>query len=160
MTYELLLMKTMHRTGVDDPEVVQRSIESTIRVLGQRLRPLEKDMLAKLLPDRLARELIHQGYDAPFSVHDFYVRVAEDTGLRLGFAKEHAEVICEIIAEILDDESYEALYQALPTEWMRLMTPYYSSRSSRTQRQRNAYNSFRRTLASGRGGSTNPLYEG
>lgn len=103
-----------------DSEVEAASI-ATVRALGEELLDDERSWLVAELPQELAQALT-QGHGEPAAAHartpdkrDFFKRVAHHERVTLSRAVEHAEVVCQTLAEVASPETVEHLKKHLPT---------------------------------------------
>jgi len=86
-------------TGLTDREHIERAIEATMEVLAEY----------RLAPD----------YDP----ERFYHQISEREGTPLGSAMEHAQVVLQVIAEMMSEEDRQRLIHHLPDEMEALLRP-------------------------------------
>lgn len=86
-------------TGVSDREHVERAIEATMEVLAEY---------------ELGRD---------FDPARFYHQISEREGTSVGFAMEHAQVVLQVVAEMIGEEDRQQLVRHLPEELEELVRP-------------------------------------
>ncbi len=85
-------------------------------------------------------------------------RIAHRAGVPVGFAREHAQVVCQVLSEAVGVEGRQHLRVHLPRAMADLFTPRATSSPPPTHiHPHHVEPGEGRTLASGRPGSTNPL---
>ncbi|PRQ09370.1 hypothetical protein ENSA7_08970 [Enhygromyxa salina] len=132
-----------------------QAVTATFAAIGRCLdarEPLALVDVAAMLPPRFAT-LIREGARAggPAS---FLQAVAEHERVTVGFAKEHAQVVCETFAGMLDERRLIALRERLPPEVSNLLQP---APRPVTRPPTPPSPPTGHTLANGRPGSTHPL---
>lgn len=153
MTHEEMIQRISDRTGLDSREA-ERAAFAVLSVVGERLSRRAAEELAGELPIRIGGFLFGRDHGGEFDLQELYARVAAREDVRLGFAIEHATVVCETVAEALSAGALYGLRQALPEEMARLFAA--QPRAPRFERIR--VDARRRTLAEGRPGSSRPIY--
>ena len=106
-------------TGIADAGAIRRIGRAVTSVLLEELPAVDAGWLAAMLP------LVWVGYTrrgpaAQDRLEDFYDRVAVREGIDLGFAREHAQSCCRVLAEAFDDDTRQRLTNRLPDELARL----------------------------------------
>jgi uncharacterized protein (DUF2267 family) len=159
MDYQAFIELVMARGAIADRAVAERTLEATLTVLRQRLDATEARLLADALPAELAQYLRPGGDGGPFGLGEFYDRIWRLEGSPRGFAVEHAQVVCQLVAEALSEDHRHRLQRHLPPDFAALFTPRKPAPPppehvlpARDPREG-------RTLASGRPGSAHPLSE-
>jgi uncharacterized protein (DUF2267 family) len=161
MTYDAIAREVQRRAGLTNAEETERAIYVTLRALGERLNEAEAQALASGLPDALAMHFGQARHECDFGVDELYDRVARREGIPLGFGKEHAQSVCQILGESLELEQREQLTSHLPPDFAELFEP----RPIPTPCSRPAHIDAPvgpgegTTLATGRSGSRHPLSE-
>jgi uncharacterized protein (DUF2267 family) len=123
MKQERFVEEVMQRAGFQQPAMASLAIDATLEILGQRLTAGEVQELSHQLPGALGQTLRRGPHGGTFGRDELYRRVSRREGVRLGFAVEHAQVVCQVLAEGIDDELRERLHHRLPPEISELITP-------------------------------------
>lgn len=123
MKQEQFVENVMGRAGFQQPAMASLAIDATLEALGQRLTAAEVHELADQLPAALGQALGRGPHGGTFGRDELYRRVSRREGVRLGFAVEHAQVVCQVLAEAIDDELRERLHRRLGPEISELLTP-------------------------------------
>lgn len=118
-------------TGLTDREHIERAIEATMEVLAEYRLASEYD------PER------------------FYHQISEREGTSLGFAMEHAQVVLQVIAEMMGEEDRQRLIRHLPDEMESLLRPPKREPGLPPR----GHVGSGHTLATARPGSAHPLAE-
>lgn len=162
ITASRLKQNVMVRGGFTRPERVDRAIDATLQALGERLAPLPARTLRKQLPPEVARKLDVSEAAEDTTVRRFYERVSELESERIGIGIEHAQVVCQILGELIDQEARAHLRSNLPPGIGELFAPRRraTTKDIPTLRAHAVAAGFGSTLASGRPGSLTPLSEG
>jgi len=162
MTYDAIAGEVQRRAGLTSEEETERVLDVTVRAIGERLTASEAHALANGLPEALAMRLESARYERDFDVDEFCDRVARREGVSLGFGREHAEAVCQVIGEALEPEQRTRLTSHLPPDFAALFEP----RTTPMPPARPAHIDppvtlgEGRTLATGRFGSRHSLSEG
>lgn len=161
MSYERFIDAVSWRCGFEERAPAERAVEATLRVLAERLDEADARAVARQLPPRLASLMRADEHGAEFGLADLYDRVARLEGVNRSFAAEHAQVVCQVLCDYLDDEGRKHLRVHVPPEIADLFTPRPPAAPLRAEdRPRHrAPPGSGRTLASGRPGSSRPLSE-
>jgi uncharacterized protein (DUF2267 family) len=156
MDYERLVNRVQHRTGLERPELAGMAVSATMSALARALEPEDLSLVASILPAPLSDQL--RGAASSNGTVPFLADVAEHEQVGLGFAKEHAQVVCETLAGELEPGALQRLKQAVPPEVAKLLVPYEAPPEARPKpaQPREPH----RNLAEGRPGSAEPLAEG
>lgn len=158
MRYEAFIDEVCWRAGLqDDRALAERGVAATLEMIGERLPSVDANGVADHLPAPLGAAIRRRRRHGEFAVEELFEHVREAEGVGLGFAVEHARVVCQVLAEILDAEGRTHLQHGLPPEWVTLFTP----RESVTPEPPppGPPPGHGSTLASGRPGSRRPLSE-
>jgi uncharacterized protein (DUF2267 family) len=149
-----LVSKVAELGGFAGRHEAMRAVRATVLAIGERLRDDERALLARDLPPSTHLALERCGYEGDFPLEQLYVRVARHEGVQLGFAVEHAKIVCRALGETLPGESLARLRRevgpAFAALFDRLPPIPTIPRSTSTAGS---------TLASGRDGSRHPLSE-
>lgn len=162
MGIERFVEEVQRRTGLATPELSRRAIQVTLGALRQRLVDDEAAALARELPEPFAQLMRGGAYDADFTVEDLYYRVHEREGVPVSFAAEHAQAVCQVLAEEIDGETLTRLRKHLSADYAALLEPRPVERAPR-EPERHVHDDDPHgdgsTLADGRLGSHRPLSE-
>ncbi len=118
-------------TGLSDREHIERAIEATMEVLT------EYELATEYAPER------------------FYHQISEREGTSLGFAMEHAQVVLQVIADMIGEEDRQRLLRHLPDEMEGLLRPPVREAALPPR----GHPGQGHTLAAARPGSQHPLAE-
>jgi uncharacterized protein (DUF2267 family) len=151
-----ILEEIAWRAALDLPQA-ERALAATMTTLGERLLPLDASFLAAQLPEELATYLRERERPGDFDLDELYRRVAEREGSRPEFGREHAVVVCRVVARHMGRGPREALRSRLPEDFAELLTP--PPRAERGPPAARMPRAREGTLATGRPGSRRPLFE-
>jgi uncharacterized protein (DUF2267 family) len=162
MTYEELVAEVQRRGGLESVDEAARAVAVTARVLGECLVPDEAGPLAAVLPEPVAARVRAGVHTHDFDVEEMYDRVARGEGSGRRFGAEHAQVVCQVLAESMPEPLRLRLQRHLGPSYaplFELRSP--SSRPARPLRVSPPVDAGRgSTLATGRPGSSRPLAVG
>ena len=152
--YELFLTQIAGHTGLAAAEC-ESAARAVLVVLGTMLPDaLGKDVRASLPPPLDQALGPRAAASAPAGVDAFFTAIAEAEDLPVGFAKEHAGVVCQSLVEFLSAETLSRLVSALGPELGALFR-----RRERPISPARPLHDKRETLSSGRPGGEHPLSE-
>lgn len=146
------------RRGCTDPEVGGADAKATLATLGERLPDEESRTLAELLPDRMGMALRVRKQPSSFDLAEFFDRVRQREGTSLGFAREHAQVVCRVVGEVLSEDALRAFDRVLPEPFAELFHPPASDEEPAEYGLAKVAQ-HHHSLATGRPGSQHPLSE-
>ncbi len=169
VSYDQFMQELERLAALESHEAADRAVRATLRTLGERLLVDERHIVAEQLPQTLAREVLFPERAGVFGAHEFFERVARREGVDVGFALEHAQSVCEVLAAVLDTtvlkrlrselgDSFAELFPRWDMETLVYHGPHsmdYPQRQEKSSRTRRT--SHGRTLATGRPGSTRSL---
>jgi len=136
------------------------AIQLTLEVLGTHLPDPHAKEVARRLPERIAQFLRRERFENDVEPDEFYREIAQRAGVPIGFAREHAQVVCQVLAEAVGVEGRQHLRVHLPRAMADLFTPRGASSPPPSHIHPHRVEPGEgRTLASGRPGSTNPVSE-
>jgi uncharacterized protein (DUF2267 family) len=119
---EELIAAIRDNSDLDDPEAVERAAHATLTVLGLRLAGGEPIDLGNQQPTSLARSLAAVGEGEQFSLDEFYDRVGQLEGVGHDDARRHARAVMAGVRAAVDDNEWENMLAALPTEYADLVS--------------------------------------
>jgi len=137
------------------------AIQVTLEMLGKHLPTAHAAQVARRLPEDIAQFLRNSRYENDVEPDQFYREVAERAGIPVGFAREHAQVVCQVLAEAVGVEGRQHLRVDVPRAMAELFTPRRTSSPPPPPHfhPHLVEPGQGHTLASGRPGSTNPVSE-
>jgi uncharacterized protein (DUF2267 family) len=153
---ESLLQASMSRSALGDRELALRAVASTLEALGECLSPHDAEQLATSLPLDLAQAVGRARWHRAADAEEFFAVVSAKEGVRLGLAIEHAQAVCEALAEYLDPEVRIQLERHLPSE---LAVLFEARKVECDGPPPSPALGLEETLASGRPGSRRPISE-
>lgn len=157
--FQVLLEKVKRLAGLDTTRQAAAALRATLAVLGQRLPQPERDAFGRALPERARVWLQARRFRGEFDVPELFDRVRRAEGVTLGFAREHAEVVCRVCGAVLPDELRQRLERELPPSWSELFFPPAVPEAEGAPPGRPSPGNLRRTLATGRPGGSHPMSE-
>jgi len=123
MNQERLVDEVMKRAAFQQPAMASLAIDATLEVMGQRLSAAEARALMAELPTNIGQSLARGPHGGCFDRDELYRRVSRREGVRLGFAVEHSQVVCQVVAEALSEPARTRLQQTLPPDIAALIAP-------------------------------------
>lgn len=114
------------RADLDTRDQAVAAAESTLSVLGERLRGEATDALADELPENFAASVESLGDEAAgFSPDEFveWVREAEReqaAGLDVSTIRLHVQAVLESLSQSVDGDTWNVVRSQLPSEYERL----------------------------------------
>lgn len=158
MRYAQLIERVVALAGLQQASEAERAVEATLPSLAEVLAADDAEALRRGLPAQASRWL---QFDTPAAgrlsddVEAFYARVAERSGLDLGYAREQAQAVLVAVGEIADQDVVHRVTRHLGPGLAALFTAPHEGlgappRSARTPGATS-------TLAEGRPGSQHPV---
>ncbi|MEU8346178.1 DUF2267 domain-containing protein [Spirillospora sp. NPDC048832] len=115
MKHQELVSAVRDSTYIDCPEHAERAVQATLRVLGDRLAGGESADLASRLPPAITQALPEQGGAEPFTLEEFYRRVADHAGISDGRqARRHARAVLAALKASVTHRQFDHLVAQLP----------------------------------------------
>jgi uncharacterized protein (DUF2267 family) len=149
-----LLDEVMWRAAIPDPHAAETAVEATLEALGERLSARDAGAFAECLPPAFAAALLRLARHTAPKPAALYARVAVTEGVSAGLAVEHAETVCNVLAEVLGPEERLFLQRRLPPDWAALFLP--RPRAQESPSPPGPVPGHGHTLATGRPGSSVP----
>lgn len=140
----------------EDDDAAARARDATLRALRRGLTDDDADWLALDLGPELAAPLLRGVYVGDVSLEPFYRWVARFAGLRRGVAREQAQVVCRVLAELLSPSTVARLQRCLPELAALFAQPELEQPASEPHHLRDEP-APDHTLAGGKPGSERPL---
>ncbi|MGM0557095.1 MAG: DUF2267 domain-containing protein [Myxococcota bacterium] len=104
------------RTGLDETAAMAAA-EATLQTLGEIVPQKARKHIQKKLPEDLEAALTRGEAGQDFDLDTFYARVAKREGVAMGFGMEHAQAVCQALAEQLDNEDRVFIEKRLPEDF-------------------------------------------
>ncbi len=123
MDYAEFLHQVRTRTGLAHDREARRAAAATLEILGQHLPGNDRDAVCRQVPAEIAQLLRRRHYDGDIEADDFFELVSELEGVGIGFALEHAEVVCQVLADAVDAEGRRHLTVNVLPSLARLFEP-------------------------------------
>ena len=114
VTEDELTHRIVELAGLDTEDEGLCALRATLAALGEGMPPHERRTLAEALPMRLGVALEMRRYEGPLELPEFFDHVRRREGTSLGFAREHAQVVCRVLGEALPDDVHAYLDRVLP----------------------------------------------
>ncbi len=153
MTHAEFLSQVAGRTGLEAPGEADRATRAVLEAVGARLTRQDRRVLAEDLPAPLTDMLWSGPPGQDFGLEELHARVAEREHVREGFAVEHTDTVCQVLAEALSPAALHRLQENLPGPLAALFTPREPSKRF----EHVHLEPGRQTLAEGRPGSQHPV---
>lgn len=116
METNAFLQSIRGRTGLDEPGAIAAA-EATLQTIGEIMPGEDLEHLEKALPSGIEAQLHQTRSGQDYDLDTFYARVAKREGVALGFGMEHAQAVCQALAEQLDTDDRVFVQQRLPQEF-------------------------------------------
>lgn len=162
MDFDRFVHDVTVRAGLNREEAVT-AVGAVLEALGACIEEQRRSRIAERLASPLDRMLLGAPpQDAPSrpgaGIEGLYSRVSEREPVRMGFAVEHTQVVCRLLAEWLDEETLEELRQGLSPEAAELLSATPGGEATFRLPHHQADHA-RGTLSAGRPGSGHPISE-
>ena len=154
MTYEIFLMRVMHRTGLDERTRADGLIDQVVKHLATCLPPTHAEAIADELPDPLADLMGNHAEGEGCDLESLYHSVAEKLGVDVSFGLEFTQVVCQVVGETVGKPGRRQLERVLDEPWHPLFEPRQATITPPGKRRDD-----RRTLSSAEPGSSRPISE-
>ena len=154
MTYEIFLMRVMHRTGIEDRTLAEELTHHVIKKVAQGIPGLHVEEVAETLPEPLAGLFIDHAGSANDDLDALYRDVAKRLDVDVSFGLEFTQVVCQVFGEAVGPTGRIPLRTWLPKPWHALFEPRQTAITPIGKRRDD-----RRTLSSAQPGSSRPLSE-
>jgi uncharacterized protein (DUF2267 family) len=159
MEYADFVEQVRARTGFDSDRDARRAVEATLEVLGQHLPVSDREEVCRKVPGEIAQILRRRRYDGDVDAEMFFELVGELEGVAIGFALEHADVVCQVLAESSGAEGRAHLTLGVSPSMKWLFEPRRRSSTPPPHVHDHLVMPGQgHTLASGHTGSYRPIY--
>ncbi len=155
------LLSRVERMGGLRRRSAERAIRATLFSLNEHFGGPAVDALRRELPGELSSRPSRCSV-RPADLDGFFATVGDTERVPRGFGKEHAEVVCRALGELVSDETAIRLQRELPPAAAELFArpPEAGEPSPYAQPVRHPEEVIRNTLAAGRPGARNPISSG
>ncbi|HTV19183.1 MAG TPA: DUF2267 domain-containing protein [Polyangiaceae bacterium] len=140
----------------DDDDAARRARDATLTALRRGLSDDDADWLALDLGPELAEPLVRGAHTGDVELDAFYRCVARLAGVRRGVAREQAQVVCRVLAELVSASTVARLQRSLPQLAVLFTFPEPEPPASEPEHLRED-RAPDHTLAGGQPGSDRPL---
>jgi uncharacterized protein (DUF2267 family) len=120
---EALLERIVELGGLDSAAEASLALRSTLAGLSRSMLEEDREVIAKALPGDLGASLHQRGPQATSSVPQFFEDVRRHEKVSAGFGREHAQVVCRVLAELVPEDALRRLLEALPEGFGELFRP-------------------------------------
>lgn len=119
MKYHEFIAEVRRRASLGSDEEAEEAARATLGTLAERLAGGEPHDLASQLPEELAGYVRYEGEQQsdPFSLEEFYRRVAQKEGTEVADASRHARVVMEVVREAVTPGELDDVRSQLPAEY-------------------------------------------
>lgn len=125
MQYDEFVGQVQNRARLPSRGDAVRAIQATLETLAERITPGEADDLAAQLPPELGSFLRDVGTTEPFSVDDFFLRVAAKETADPPDAAHHARAVMAVLQQAVATRELEDVRAQLPETY----TPLFEAGS-------------------------------
>ena len=120
MKGEQFIAEVRNLAELDTNEDAQRAIRVTLQTLKERLAGNEPSNLAAQLPPEVAGFVEGEGGREPFSVEEFYERVAQREGVGTDEAIRHARAVATVLQTAVSGGELEDVRSQLGDDYEEL----------------------------------------
>lgn len=152
MTYEIFLMRVMHRTGLDERHSAENLVHHVVEHLAYCLDEPQVGPIAQNLPEPLSKRVRECAGGGSCDLDALYHSAAQRLGVDISFGLEFTQVVLQVIGETVGRQGRTELHTALPESWHLLFEPRQAAINPPLSRRDD-----RRTLSSGEPGSSRSL---
>lgn len=123
MEFQPFIEDVRSRAGLGSQEEATGAAEATLETLGEVLGNDDRQSIAADLPEGLASALRRSQANQRLQHDEFYERVRERESASQGLAMEHAQAVCQALAQSLDSEQRSKLRGMVPEDYRYLFEP-------------------------------------
>ncbi|MEK7704526.1 MAG: DUF2267 domain-containing protein [Myxococcota bacterium] len=116
-----MLQRIQERAALASVQDAERVTRAVLESLGARLLEIDAEVVARRLPPAWAAWL-RRPHEGDFSLVELYRRVAERQGVEVREVIEHVAVVCQVVAESVDEVACKHLRMRLPEDFAALFT--------------------------------------
>lgn len=117
MQYDEFIGQVQHRARLASGGEAVRAVHAVLQTLGERLYGREADNLAAQLPGEIGFYLQQAEQREPFSMREFFERVAEREGVDYPDAVYHARAVMSVILDAVSPGEIADMRAQLPAEF-------------------------------------------
>ena len=154
MTYEIFLMRVMHRTGLEDRALAEELTHYVVQQVAHCMPGAGIEAVTEALPPAIADSMQDHAGTGVCDLDTLYNGVSERLDVDLSFGLEFTQVVCQVLGETVGPAGRQSLRTWLPETWHPLFEPRQTTTSPLGRRRDD-----RRTLSSAQPGSARPLSE-
>jgi uncharacterized protein (DUF2267 family) len=115
MKYDEFVKHVRERAGIEDREQAERTVETVVQLLVDRLTPDEADDLLSQLPSPLEETIEVKPVAVRMSANEFIETVAEELGNTPDEARTRARAVMETIREAVTPGEFHDVLVQLPS---------------------------------------------
>lgn len=115
MEARALILSVRDRAGLRSVREAERALRATLGAVACALASDDVRALSAALPHELHRSL-RSGSDRVGTLDDLYEEAGQRERVRQGFAREHTQVVLEVLATTLEPELVERIRKHLPPD--------------------------------------------
>ena len=117
MQYEEFIGQVQHRARLATRRDAEKAVQATLHTLAERLAGGAADNLAAQLPADIRCHLTEARSDgAPFTLDEFFGKVAEREGVQTPEAAWHARCVLDVLEDATSG-TLDKVRSQLPPEW-------------------------------------------
>jgi uncharacterized protein (DUF2267 family) len=116
MESQAILQTIRGRTGLDEKAAIGAA-EATLQTIGEIMPKNDRERIQRALPNELEPFITESKPDQNYDLDTFYARVAQREGVAMGFGMEHAQAVCQALAEHLEKDDRVFMQKRLPEEY-------------------------------------------
>jgi len=120
VNFETFVGQLIHRLQLPGMARGVRAARATLQTLAQRLPEADARKLADALPMEIDQYARVAEPAQEFSYREFVERVADIEGIDPPDANYHAQIVLQLVAEIVPESVLERLHVALPDDYEKL----------------------------------------
>jgi uncharacterized protein (DUF2267 family) len=152
----ILVERILERAGLSSTKEASLSLMATLAALGERLDEEPRALLAAALPEELGAVVLERLCEPSCDLEELIDRVRLHEGVSVGFAREHAQVVCRVLGELFSEEARTRFGRMVPQPFMEMFEPPPSGAEPPIHAPKPVEE---RTIATGRPGARHPLSE-
>lgn len=118
-----LILSVKNHAGLRTAREAERAIRSTLGAMACALANDDARALSNALPKDLRRSLARGTAGSVEKLDDLYAESARRERIGPGFAREHTQVVLEVLATALEPELIERIRKHLPADIASLLRP-------------------------------------
>ena len=120
MNYAEFIELIKRRGRITNGDEVSRTVQATLETLSECLPGRQVALLAERLPKEAAMCMRKQTKPEEYSVHEFFERISERSGLDKPVATQRAWAVLSVVEQQLSLKEFSELRESLPKQYERL----------------------------------------